>query len=245
MTKPDFSIITQFENKVAEFFGASYAVAVDSCTHGVELCLRYTNANKISVPKNTYLSIPFLAEKLNIRREWRNENWVDFYYLTDTVIDAAVLWKPSSYIPGTLMNLSFQYQKHLSLGRGGMILIDSKEAAEQLKKMSYDGRLPNIPWRDQNIETIGYHYYMTPETALLGLEKLPIAITSTPKQWTVKDWPDLTKMKVFEKNQFINNNSYIYESTPDPSIIRRRKFGDYNFYEYITISDVDPYLQTR
>lgn len=195
----NFNTVTEFENQIAQFFGAPYAVAVDSCTHGIELCLRYTNADHITVPKNTYLSIPFLAHKLWIELEWKNENWVDYYYVTDNVIDAAVLWKSNSYIPGTYMNLSFQYQKHLSLGRGGMILTDNKEAAERLKKMSYDGRLPNTPWRNQNIEVYGYHYYMTPETAQLGLDKLEIAINTPPRQWTINDWPDLTQMKVFQQ----------------------------------------------
>jgi len=195
----NFNTVTEFENQVAEFFGAPYAIAVDACTHGVELCLRYTNANSISVPKNTYLSIPFLFRKLNIELKWREEDWKDFYYVTDNVIDAAVLWKKNSYISGTFMSLSFQYQKHLSLGRGGIILTDNKEAAIELKKMSYDGRLPNIPWRDQNIDTIGYHYYMTPETAQLGIEKLPAAIKATPRQWTVNDWPDLTQMTIFKQ----------------------------------------------
>jgi dTDP-4-amino-4,6-dideoxygalactose transaminase len=95
------------------------------------------------------------------------------------------------------MGLSFQFQKHLSLGRGGMLLTDNEEAAIQIKKMSYDGRLPNIPWRDQNIDTYGYHYYMTPETAENGLNKLPKAIETEPKQWVITDWPDLTKMKIF------------------------------------------------
>jgi dTDP-4-amino-4,6-dideoxygalactose transaminase len=198
MVRGDFNIVTEFENQVAQFFGAPYAVAVDSCTHGVELCLRYTNADSISVPKNTYLSIPFLFRKLNIDLEWRTEDWKDYYYLTEDVVDAAVLWKKNSYIPGTFMSLSFQYQKHLSLGRGGMILTDSQEAAIQLKKMSYDGRLPNIPWREQDINTIGYHYYMTPETAQLGLDKLPEAMQTTPRKWTVGDWPDLTQMAIFK-----------------------------------------------
>lgn len=79
------------------------------------------------------------------------------------------------------MCISFQYRKHLSLGRGGIILTNSKKDAIILKKMSYDGRLPNVPWRDQNIETFGYHYYMTPETAKLGLEKLPKAMVENPK----------------------------------------------------------------
>ena len=195
----NFNVVTEFEKKIANFFGAPYAIAVDACTHGVELSLRYTNADNISVPKNTYLSIPFLFRKLNIDLEWRNEDWKDYYYITDRVVDAAVLWKPKSYIPNTFMGISFQYQKHLSLGRGGVLLVDNSHAAEQIKKMSYDGRLPNIPWRDQNIDTVGYHYYMTPETAQLGLDKLPKAIETEPKQWTVNDWPDLTQMKIFKK----------------------------------------------
>ena len=64
--------------------------------------------------------------------------------------------------------------------------------------MSYDGRLPDVPWRQQNIDTMGYHYYMTPETAELGLQKLPTAIESEPKQWTISDWPDLTQMEIFK-----------------------------------------------
>lgn len=194
----NFTVVSEFEKKIADFFGAPYAIAVDSCTHGVELCLRYTHARAITVPKHTYLSIPFLAEKLGLVRYWKDEDWKDYYFLTDTVVDAAVLWKENSFIFGTLMCISFQYQKHLSLGRGGVILTDNQKAAEVLKKMSYDGRMPITPWREQNIEMVGYHYYMTPETAQLGLDKLPSAITSTPRQWTVNDWPDLTQMNIFK-----------------------------------------------
>jgi len=214
-----FDAITKFETAVASYFGAPYAVAIDSCTHGVELCLRYTQATSVSIPARTYLSIPFLAPKLSLQLTWREENWQDYYYLTSNVIDAAVLWEEKSYIPGTFMNLSFQYRKHLSLGRGGMILLDNKEAALQLKKMSYDGRLPDIPWRDQNIDTIGYHYYMTPETAQLGLNKLQAAIDTPPIKWSVEDWPDLRTMKIFE-------------TTLDVAT-------------YAQLKNIDPYLQTK
>ncbi len=196
-----FEIVKTFEKQVASFFGAKYAVAVDSCTHGIELCLRYQNIGTITVPKRTYISIPFLAKKLGIQLVWKDENWVDYYKLNnyfDPIYDAAVLWKENSYIPGSYMCLSFQYRKHLALGRGGIILTDNKEAFTQLKKMSYDGRLPNIPWREQNINTIGYHHYMTPETAQLGLDKLPNAIKDQPHQWDIKDWPDLTQMDIFK-----------------------------------------------
>ena len=96
------------------------------------------------------------------------------------------------------MCLSFQFQKHLSLGRGGMILTDDREAMWELKKMSYDGREPDMPWRDQNVSTVGYHYYMTPETATKGLTKLPEAINTKPRQWVIEDWPDLTQMEIFK-----------------------------------------------
>ena len=192
-----FDAVEKFEIQIANFFGAPHAVAVDCCTHGIELCLRYTQAKHINVPNRTYISVPFLSNKLGISMSWNDIEWKDYYYLTDNVIDAAVLWKENSYIPNTFMNISFQFRKHLSLGRGGIILTDNHSAAKELKKMSYDGRLPNIPWREQDIDTMGYHYYMTPETANAGILKLPEAMKSKPKEWYVDDWPDLTKMKIF------------------------------------------------
>lgn len=194
-----FDIVEKFENAIADFFGAPHAVAVDCCTHGMELCLRHTNANDITIPARTYISVPFLAMKLNLNWEWREEDWKDYYCIGNTnVYDAAVLWKKDSYIPDTFMCLSFQFQKHLNLGRGGMILTDNEDAAKELKKMSYDGREPNIPWRTQNINSVGYHYYMTPETAELGLNKLPEAIKTSPRDWVLEDWPDLRNMEVFQ-----------------------------------------------
>ena len=211
-----FEVVNKFENKIAEFFGAPYAVAVDCCTHGIELCLRQQEVLTLIVPKRTYLSVPMLANKLNIRLQWSDEQWEDYYWLEGTnIIDAAVLWEKDSYIPNTFMCVSFQFQKHLSLGRGGIILTDNKEAAIELKKMSYDGRLPNVPWRDQNIDTMGYHYYMAPEIALMGLNKLEKAINTPPKKWSIDEWPDLTEMEIFKTTEdyCIENNISIYTQT--------------------------------
>ena len=195
-----FQKVTEFERRVAEFFGAPYAVAVDSCTHGVELCLRYKQSTYMFVPIHTYLSIPMLAKKLNIKFYWSKDPWKNYYELIDKIYDAAVLWERDSYIPGTMMSLSFQFQKHLSLGRGGMILLDDKEAHEELIRMSYDGRARDVPWRDQNVKTHGYHYYMTPETAITGIERLEDAINRKPKQWVMSDWPNLSLMEVFRND---------------------------------------------
>ena len=202
-----FNKIAEFENKIAEFFGAPHAVAVDCCTHGIELCLRYQNLSYINVPRQTYISVPFLSKKLNIELQWKDEKWKDYYCVNEHFIpiyDAAVLWKKDSYIPKTFMCISFQFRKHLSLGRGGVILCDNKKDALELKKMTYDGRHPDIPWRDQNISTMGYHYYMTPETAELGLSKLQKAIETKPVQWKIDDWPDVSKMEIFNKKEEVD-----------------------------------------
>ena len=196
-----WNIVHDFESRVSSWFGAKYGIAVDSCTHGIELCLRLENVKKVSIPKRTYLSIAFLSHKLRIPLEWRDEKWKDYYEISNSSIyDAAVLWKQDSYIPNTMMCLSFQFQKHLSLGRGGMILLDDKNKAQKLSKMVYDGRIPNVPWREQNIDTVGYHYYMTPETAQLGMDKFDKAISTSPREWILNDWPDLTKMRIFNES---------------------------------------------
>lgn len=196
--------VEEFEQKIAEFFGAPYAVATDSCTSALELCLRHCEVGKfpqqryISCPRRTYLSVPMLAKKLDIGIQWRDHDWKDYYYLNENIIDAAVLFKRNSYISGTMMCVSMQFQKHLSVGRLGVILLDQYLSAQELKKMSYDGRTPNIPWREQDVETMGYHYYAQPELAAIALNKLPEAIEREPRKWSYLDYPDVSKFKVFQ-----------------------------------------------
>ena len=196
---PNF--VDQFEKDVAKFYGAPYAVATDCCTHAIELSLRLTDYNNITVPPHTYIGVPFILIKLNKNWSWNNQSWVNYYYLGNTnIIDAAVYWKPNSYVPGTLMCLSFQFKKHLNTIRGGMILTDSLESYQRLQRMSYNGRRKDIPWAEQNISEIGYHYYMTPETAQLGLERLPIAIDTSDQARvrSYQDYPYLPAMQVFQ-----------------------------------------------
>ena len=194
-----FEIITEFEKKIAEFYNSPYAVATDCCTHAIELCLRYEGYNNIIIPTNTYISVPFTFEKLNLKWKFEYQEWKDFYYVGNTnIIDAAVYWKQGGYIENTYMCLSFQFRKHLSLGRGGAILLQNKEDYDILKKMSYDGRDLSKPWIKQDISTIGYHYYMTPETAQIGIVKLKNVENIPSKNWTYINYPDLSKMSVFK-----------------------------------------------
>lgn len=188
--------VREFERAIADHFGAPYAVATDSCTHALELSLRHTKAEFAQCPDSTYISVPFTLKKLGIKFNFVHKEWENYYYLTDKVVDAATSWKPYSYVLGTYMCLSFQYQKPLNLGRGGAILCGFEEDYETLKKMAYDGRSDDKPWAEQDIDTIGYHYYMTPETAMLGLEK--ISTVENNKIWTWRDYPYLPDMSVFK-----------------------------------------------
>ena len=194
-----FTIVKQFESTIAAFYNSPYAVATDCCTHAIELCLRYKNIKQtICVPRRTYVSVPMTAKKLGLNINWTDTKWRDYYHITHSIYDAAVLWKDNSYVANSLMCISFQNSKHLKLGRGGAILCQTLEEYETLKAMSYDGRdLSITPWGLQNITTIGYHYYMTPETAQLGLDELPKAMATIPKLWSYKNYPDISKMSVF------------------------------------------------
>jgi dTDP-4-amino-4,6-dideoxygalactose transaminase len=194
-----FEKVLEFETELSQFYGAPYAVATDCCTHAIELCLRYEGYTNITIPTHTYISVPFTFQKLNLKWKFEYQEWKDFYYLGNTnIIDAAVYWKENGYIENTYMCLSFQFKKHLSLGRGGAILLQNKEDYDILKKMSYDGRDLAKPWANQDITSIGYHYYMTPETAQLGINTLETVKNLSCKKWSYLDYPNLRKMSVFK-----------------------------------------------
>lgn len=190
--------ISEFEDRIAEWYGAKHGIATDSCTHALELCLRLKDVAVSNCPAHTYLSVPMTMHKLNMLWSFTDESWTESYLLGGTNIrDAAVQWRQGSHIAGEYTCLSFQFKKHLSLGRGGMILCDHAADALTLRKMSYDGRLPGTPWADQQIDTWGYHYYMTPEMAELGLLRLPAAMRMSARTWDWRDYPDLRHMEVF------------------------------------------------
>lgn len=195
-----FKSVSDFEILIANFFKAPYAIATDSCTHAIELCFRYLNHYKeIIVPTRTYISIPFLANKLNLELKWNDSIWEDYYCFEGTnIYDAAVYWQRNGFIRDSFMCLSFQFQKHCNIGKGGMILLDDKKAYNKLSRMVYDGRVRDIPWREQDISEVGYHYYMTPESAKEGIKRFEEVKEKIPKKWTSADYPFLPSMKVFK-----------------------------------------------
>ena len=197
-----WQVVDMFERKIAGFFGAPYAVATDCCTHALELSLRLLDCFQLEVeiPLHTYMSVPMMMDKINHRWRFKNIAWVDQYFLFPLpVIDAARVWKPNSYVPGHLMCLSFQFKKHIPIGRGGIILTDSLDRYNQLQKMVRDGRDRTMLWENDDVDTAGYHYYMTPEDAARGIMLFDqLHNVATTKTWSWQDYKPLNQLSVFK-----------------------------------------------
>ena len=50
-----FKIVEMFEETMADYTGAPYAVAVDSCTNALFLCCKYFGVDEVTIPAKTYL----------------------------------------------------------------------------------------------------------------------------------------------------------------------------------------------
>lgn len=172
-----FEKITEFEQALAKYTGAPYAVMTDCCTHAIELCLRWDQVKHCTFTPYTYLSVPMTMHKLGIEYDYIDEeyqNWVGEYQFHGTRIwDSARRLERNMYREGQVQCLSFGHGKPLQIGRGGAILTDDVELYDQLSMMRYDGRdLSITPWNEQLTFCVGYHYKPTPEEAIKGLELL-------------------------------------------------------------------------
>ena len=191
-----FEKITEFEQALAKFTGAPYAVMTDCCTHAIELCLRFDRVKRCSIPAHTYLSLPMTLHKLDIAFDYTDIDWLGEYQLTGTrVWDSARLLKQDMYRAGMLHCLSFGYDKPLAIGRGGAVLTDDIEVYNTIKHQCYDGRDLSIsPWENQKIFYVGYHYRPTIEEAVTALELLP-TVDQDPKP---KQYPNLREIIIIK-----------------------------------------------
>jgi dTDP-4-amino-4,6-dideoxygalactose transaminase len=195
-----FDKILKFEQELAEFTGAPYAIMTDCCTHAIELCLRYEQTKSLRMTPYTYLSIPMLMHKLDIKYEYLDhewQRWVGEYPFVDTRIwDSARRLQKNMYRPGTMQCLSFGHGKTLHIGRGGAIILDDKTAYDAIIRMRYDGRDLNItPWQTQQEFRVGYHYKPTPEEAMQGIALLEGLKEHCPEPKYV-EYPDLRTITI-------------------------------------------------
>lgn len=194
-----FTVVDQFEERVAAYAGSKYAVAVDCCTSAIFLSLKYRQskgqwAPYVVCPARTYASVPMAVIHSGMKVQFEDFNWKGTYKLDPMgVVDGAKRFRRDMY-DGELHCLSFHAKKILAIGRGGMILTDSPEAFKWLRKARYDGR-EGKPYPLEQIDMLGWHCYMTPEQAARGLLLMDI-LPENPKDHT-EDYPDLRNMPVF------------------------------------------------
>jgi len=177
--KNPFDAITEFEKALAEFTGALGVIVTDSCTHAIELGLRYkTPKLYATIPSHTYISIPMTLMKLNVEFMYTEDKWENEYRIEGSrVYDSANYFEKDMFQPELgdrrLTCLSFGHGKPFEIGHGGAILTNDKPAHDWLKRAVYDGRdLSVSPWQDQKEFDMGYHYMMRPEDCVEGLNKL-------------------------------------------------------------------------
>jgi dTDP-4-amino-4,6-dideoxygalactose transaminase len=191
-----YKIVQMFEEEVAEYTGAPYAVSVDSCTNALFLCCKYLNVASVEIPKKTYVSVAQSIMHAGGKVNLTDSDWQGVYQLKPyPIYDAAKRFTSNMYLPNTYMCLSFHTKKHLKIGKGGMILTDDMDAVKWLKKARYEGR-DEVPYQTDDISTLGWNMYMTPVEAATGLmlmQNMPLH-----NEDLKENYPDLSKFSLFK-----------------------------------------------
>lgn len=210
-----FKVVREFEAQLCEYTGAPYAVTVNSCTMAILLALawrigkhrvRAGNARfwvewparpLVGIPKRTYISVPMCIVHAGGRPTFRDEDWTGAYQLTPLPVwDCARRFTSSMYVPGQFQCVSFHTQKILGHNQGGAILHDNAEADAWLRRARFDGRTEGVAPKDDKIDMIGWHCYLSPDVAaslILKLHWLPRHNEDLPAD----EYPDLSTMEIF------------------------------------------------
>lgn len=176
-----FEVVRMFERAMCEYTGAKYAVAVNSCTNALGICLEWMSyriehgGEILDLPAKTYIGVATQAVRAGFKCRFRNYEWQDkgYYYLGNSMlVDSARLLTSNMYIPGTFMCTSHHWSKHLSCEQGGCILHDNDELDSWFRKMRFDGRTEGVPVAEDDIVVMGRHCYMSPSSAALGLTNM-------------------------------------------------------------------------
>lgn len=204
MSNP-FKVVAEFEAALCEYTGASYAVAVNSCTMALLLAVKYqfqhyyyANPLIVEIPKRTYVSVPMSIIHAGGKVKFRNEKWTGLYRLEPLPVwDCARFFTQDMYMPGQMMCVSFHTTKILGDTQGGAILLDNEDAYKWLKRMRFDGRTEGVPPHLDAITEVGYHCYLSPDVAARLLHKLSV-LPAYNAPLPNDHYPDLSQYEIFK-----------------------------------------------
>tara|TARA_B110000196_G_C21101110_1_gene642651 strand:+ start:721 stop:1500 length:780 start_codon:yes stop_codon:yes gene_type:complete len=200
-------VVDMFEKKVAKFAGSKYACTVDCCSNGLFLAMKYVGVEgTITIPSRTYVSPPMQIIHAGCKLKFEDREWSGVYKLEPyNIWDGATRWTKGMYVgDDAIQVVSFQIKKRVPIGKGGMILTDSKEAYDWFKYASYDGRNLREYYMDDEFALIGYHMYMTPEDAARGIilmDSVPEENEDTGGSATYSDLSDRDVFKPYIKKE--------------------------------------------
>ncbi len=197
-TNNAYDSVRDFEVRVAEWAGARFGVAVESCTAALFLSCIYKKVGYTVIPKRTYPSVPCSILNAGGIVGFSDEEWSGVYELKPYgIIDGALRFCRGMY-RGGLHCLSFHVKKQLPIGRGGMILTDDEEAAHWFKRARFDGRA-ELPLLQDEYTMTGYNMYMTPEQASRGLQLFELLKNKELPDLSTKDqdYPDLSQFPIY------------------------------------------------
>ena len=204
-----YKITEEFEEKLAKYTGAPYVVTVDNQSNALFLTLYYQNikGQSISIPSRTYPSVPceiiHAGGKVNFEPV-EGKTIKGAYQLKPTrTWDSALRFTSNMYIPNSFMCISFTGPyKHFKLSKGGAILTDDLHAYHWFKRARYSGRR-ECSYHDDNLDMLGWNFYMMPELAARGLLLMNqfYNMDGTPKENADLElpYPDLSKFEVYKQ----------------------------------------------
>lgn len=192
-------VVAHFEQLVAQHFGAQHGVATDSCTHALELVLRALEIRSpLVLPRHTYMSVPMMLDKIGVDYRLEHQEWHHSYAVVQGVLhDAATVWSKAAHRVGEITCVSFQFKKHINIGRGGIILLDDAHLAQRLRRMRHDGRDPACDQFHDQVTELGFHYYMTPEDAARGIALIHAKGQQEYAGWNWQRYRDLMEFDYF------------------------------------------------
>ena len=205
--KDPFDVVDMFEREVSKFAGCKYGIAVDNCTDGLFLALKYVDhKGTITIPCRNYCSPPMSIIQAGCKIKFEDIEWSGVYQLKPTnVYDGATRWTEGMFeAKDGYQVVSFQIKKRIPIGKGGMILTNDKKAYEWFKMMRYEGRNTDVPYVKDILQGIGYNMYMLPEDAARGL----ILMNKIPRQnddtGGSDNYTDLREQRIFD--DFLENS---------------------------------------
>ena len=199
----DWDRVLEFESTIAEYCGSKYGLACDSNSNAIKLVLEYLKVKdrEISIPKNTYASVPMQIIHSGNTPKFIELEWSGEYTLYPLpIVDSACRFRKGMYLNDMYQILSFHHRKILNIGKGGMILTNDIDFVNWARPMIYDGRHIDKMYNEDELECIGYHIYMTPEDAKTGINIFNNKIKEFNEDCgSYKTYKDLTLQPVFKK----------------------------------------------